>query len=66
MAWIKSCCAGLPPGMRFVPGLSDAVRASIGREVRQMLDKITYVADLVSLLSTGGDLRFVDSIYKQH
>ncbi|WIA39715.1 hypothetical protein OEZ86_005777 [Tetradesmus obliquus] len=37
---------GLPPGVRFVPGMSDAVRSSIGREVRQMLEKIGHAAML--------------------
>jgi hypothetical protein len=37
----------MPPGVRFVPGLSDAVRMSVGREVRQMLDKMKHVSWVV-------------------
>jgi hypothetical protein len=38
---------GLPPGVQYVPGMSGAVRASVAKEVQQMVDKVAYVADKV-------------------
>lgn len=38
---------GLPPGVQFVPGMSGAVRASVAKEVQQMVDKVNYVAEKV-------------------
>jgi hypothetical protein len=38
---------GLPPGVRYVPGMSGAVRATLAKELQQMCDKVSYVADKV-------------------
>jgi hypothetical protein len=38
---------GLPPGVQYVPGMSGAVRAAIAKEVQQMCEKVSYVADKV-------------------
>jgi hypothetical protein len=48
---------GLPPGVQFVPGMSGAVCSSVGKEVRQMVDKVVYVADKVRGL--GGSIEGV-------
>lgn len=41
------CCAGVPSGLRFMPGLLDAVRAAVAREAGQLFDKIRYVTEKV-------------------
>ncbi|KAF8068318.1 TPP1 [Scenedesmus sp. PABB004] len=35
---------GVPPALRYMPGLLDAVRGAAGREAGQLLDKVQYVA----------------------
>ncbi|KAF8058339.1 hypothetical protein HT031_005656 [Scenedesmus sp. PABB004] len=35
---------GVPPALRFMPGLLDAVTGAVSREAAQLLDKIQYVA----------------------
>lgn len=34
---------GVPPGMRRLPGLMDAVRGAVGRESAQLMDKLAYI-----------------------
>lgn len=45
---------GLPPGVQFVPGMSGAVKMSVAKEVRQMVDKVDYVAEKVRAKGDGG------------
>jgi hypothetical protein len=39
--------AGVPPQLRFVPGVIDAVKASVKGDVEQLMDKMHFVADKV-------------------
>lgn len=41
--------AGVPSGLRFWPGLMDAVKGAVGREAEQLFDKLAYVADKVGV-----------------
>ncbi|GBF88588.1 hypothetical protein Rsub_01303 [Raphidocelis subcapitata] len=64
---------GLPPGVQYVPGMSGAVRASVAKEVQQMVDKVTYVADkvcrglpvVVALEQTVEELRAAGGSFKK-
>lgn len=38
---------GVPPVLRRLPGLVDAVRAAVARECTQLLDKVAYIASKV-------------------
>ncbi|KAF6261798.1 hypothetical protein COO60DRAFT_723196 [Scenedesmus sp. NREL 46B-D3] len=38
---------GVPSGLRFMPGLMEAVKGAVRREVAQLLDKVHYVASKV-------------------
>jgi hypothetical protein len=39
--------AGVPSGLRFMPGLMEAVKGAVRREAAQLLDKVHYVASKV-------------------
>ena len=44
--------AGVPSGLRFMPGSMEAVKGAVRREVAQLLDKVHYVASKVSVSDT--------------